>query len=597
MNKQDYLDVIGEAQEPYVLDAIRTKSGKESKRKRLSINRVMLIAAVIALAMLLGGCGIMYLLSMEKLKITDREWTDPYVYTEGPVSQQVIAQGGPQGTANYQAAKEWYDFEIPYVQEHDWDEDFICPPGYEFYRPYSQEMVDKLEEITEKYELKPMGSQVVGQSEKGLLDYLGIDHLLLPGAPAAAIDVSVSYFEGGCFTTYCDIQMEEGNGHWPYKSYIVCSYSKKDCFNSNVFILDNPETWEEWHYTTASGHDMLILYCPIFWESYAICDRGDTTVSVYLQTAKDIYTDEKFSDEMMTKRQFEQLLDTIDFSLEPKPGDPALLTGLPAGYDPTARIQTQDGYTVELKSVISDGNKAWATLGITIPEGTPVSETDHKYWGIGFDGLQLHCEGAAWDTRTGGQEQDDGDGLDNTVDYIICWNKQETWENMEAGAQWTLILEGMRQQYYNQEREQHEYLWQTDRVWKFNFTFDEGCDFREIEFLSEPTELPAVTGETADGADAWGTMTVTAFTLRTHSASLRIEEELGYGDLSSWREDKDPQVVLKDGTAIPLFGDNGFSFDESNTSCQENLKPETPIPLDEVDHILLIDGTKLYPVK
>lgn len=195
------------------------------------------------------------------------------------------------------------------------------------------------------------------------------------------------------------------------------------------------------------------------------------------------------------------------------------------------------------------------------------------------------------------REQDDGDGLDSTLEYVIEWYKEEPEENMEAGAKWTLTLGQMCQETFNNALEQHEYLWKTDTIWKFDFTFDPDSDYRSLEFLSAPTELPAIVGETADGSDDWGTATVRSITLHTNSLHILMDEPLGDVDFSSWREETNPKVVLKDGTSIVLRMDRGNALDQSNTSCQENWKPETAIPLDQVDYLLLIDGTILYPVE
>ncbi len=93
-------------------------------------------------------------------------------------------------------------------------------------------------------------------------------------------------------------------------------------------------------------------------------------IAVYIQTDKELYINNRFSDEIMDQRQMEQLLDVFDFSLVPQPGDPALLSGLPVGYDSSQRVQTVDGYTIEMKAAICDGNLAWVTLAITLPGET-----------------------------------------------------------------------------------------------------------------------------------------------------------------------------------------------------------------------------------
>lgn len=576
----------------------RDEGGRKNPR------RIFLLAAVIALASVLVGCGVLYVLHRQQLRIADREIYDmPWVVLSeenemGTIPQQVLTTSGPEDSKRYQAAKEWNEFEVSYARDHDWDETFLFPAEYEHYEVYSQEMVDKLEEILDKYDLKPIGAQVISQSRKGILDYLGLETVLRPGVPAKINDMDVAYYESGYFTVFCYIQMEEGADRWPYSTYVTCTFSGKEVLDNGVFILDNPDTWEEWNYTTSSGENFLILYSPEYWECYAIYDRGDAMVSLTIQTAQTLYTDNRYSENRMNRQQVEQLLDVMDFTLDPVPGNPALLSGLPEGYDSTQRSQTIDGYTVELKSAVSDGNKAQIVLGITIPDGKPVLVDDgEKYWGLGFEEYSLQCADALYPSNMSTREQDDGDGLDSTLEYVIEWYKEEPEENMEAGAKWTLTLGQMCQETFNNALEQHEYLWKTDTIWKFDFTFDPDSDYRSLEFLSGTTELPAIVGETADGSDDWGTATVRSITLHTNSLHILMDEPLGDVDFSSWREETNPKVVLKDGTPIVLRMDRGNALDQSNTSCQENWKPETAIPLDQVDYLLLIDGTILYPVE
>ena len=571
---------------------------------RKNPRRIFLLAAVIALASVLVGCGVLYVLHRQQLRIADREIYDmPWVELSeenemGTIPQQVLTTSGPEDSKRYQAAKEWNEFEVSYARDHDWDETFSCPSEYERYDLYSQEMVDKLEEILDKYDLQPIGARVVSQGQKGILDYLGLETVLRPGVPAKLNDLSVDYYESGYFTVFCNIQMEAGEDRWPYDTFVTCTFSCKEVLDDGVLILDYPDTWEEWNYTTSSGENFLILYSPEYWECYAIYDRGDAMVSLTIQTAQALYTDNRYSENRMNHRQVEQLLDVMDFTLDPVPGDPALLSGLTEGYDSTQRSQTIDGYAVELKSTVSDRNKAKVVLGITLPDGKPVSEEDgQKYWGLKFEEISLQCGNAPYLSSMSAHEQDDRDGLDSTLEYVIEWYKEEPEENMEAGAQWTLTLGQMCQETFNNALEQHEYLWKTDTIWKFDFTFDPDSDYRSLEFLSAPTELPAIVGETADGSDDWGTATVRSITLHTNSLRILMDEPLGDVDFSSWREETNPKVVLKDGTSIVLRMDRGNALDQSNTSCQENWEPETAIPLDQVDHLLLIDGTILYPVE
>ncbi len=213
--------------------------------------RILLLAAVIALASVLVGCGVLYVLHWQQLRIADREIYDmPWVELSeenemGTIPQQVLTTSGPEDSKRYQAAKEWNEFEVSYARDHDWDETFLFPAEYEHYEVYSQEMVDKLEEILDKYDLQPIGARVVSQGQKGILDYLGLETVLRPGVPAKINDMDAAYFESGYLILSCRIQMEEGEDRWPYSTYVTCTFSGKEILDDGVFILDNPDTWEE----------------------------------------------------------------------------------------------------------------------------------------------------------------------------------------------------------------------------------------------------------------------------------------------------------------------------------------------------------------
>ena len=281
----------------------RDEGGRKNPR------RIFLLAAVIALASVLVGCGVLYVLHRQQLRIADREIYDmPWVVLSeenemGTIPQQVLTTSGPEDSKRYQAAKEWNEFAVSHARDYDWEETLLFPAEYEHYEVYSQEMADKLEEILDKYDLQPIGARVVAQGQKGILDYLGLETVLRPGVPAKLNDLSVDYYESGYFTVFCNIQMEAGEDRWPYDTYVTCTFSCKEVLDDGVLILDYPDTWEEWNYTTSSGENFLILYSPEYWECYAIYDRGDAMVSLTIQTAQTIYTDNQYSENQMNHRQ------------------------------------------------------------------------------------------------------------------------------------------------------------------------------------------------------------------------------------------------------------------------------------------------------
>lgn len=287
----------------------------------------------------------------------------------------------------------------------------------------------------------------------------------------------------------------------------------------------------------------------------------------------------------MTNEQLNQILDTINFDLEPNPGDPAILEGQKPSTDP---VQTQNGYTIEIKQAISDGNKTAITLGLTAPEdvdleqyldGLAIKFRNQKF--IPISDTQFTGSSGAFNCRA------DNDGKANTIEFFgEIEGSSKDGLPFPQGASYSLYLEELCATAWNEELCQIDTLWSVDGIWNFNITMEDG-DWREIEFVREPITTKVSTGWDASGNDVFEDVTLTSLKLRGFGGSFTSTWEGGGLDLADYRGGKFPTVVLKDGTEIRLDGGLGF-YDPEN---QGKL-----IPLDEVDHLVLMDGTVLYPV-
>ncbi len=561
---------------------------KEAPRKLL--RRPLLIAAVIAMMLLLVGCGIVYVLKMQDLKIgeemaTQQVFNERQEYVgEETVSQQVLTLSGIQGSPSFQAAKEWYDFKQEYDPDHKiqmsvWDEEQSFPEEYQSYQVYTQEMVDKLDEITGKYGLKLAGKSIRGKTVKCLLDYLGVEDILNADSGAKMNMELISYYEGGNFSASFGLRMPEDV--WPYEIMGNFNHRRKDCFNDDVY--DFTGDWREWNYTTASGQEVLIMRSDDDWRGFYFCDQPDAFISVMIEATREVYSEidgvVSVEKEPMSDRQMEQVADAIDFGVKPQPGDPAALNG--ANINAKKLSQTQNGWTIEVKSKETDGVYAKIVLGITAPEGIDLNE----------EGVQIRSGNQIpWPLNPiteidesggslGWRDEDDGDGLSNTRDIII-----EPHYTMKSGIPfgpdtvWELYIENLEGTYPNYETYQDEIRWTAEGTWQFELTFEDG-NFGELQFVEEPIVVNAVHGWYANGDDCFLDVTLESLILRSNSLEAQFKEK--GGELNSQRENKLTYVVMKDGQKIPML-DLG--------------EIEGGLDLQEVDHILLLDGTKLYPV-
>ena len=129
-----------------------------------------------------------------------------------------------------------------------------------------------------------------------------------------------------------------------------------------------------------------------------------------------------------------------------------------------------------------------------------------------------------------------------------------------------------------------ETAWTVEGEWSFDITFDEGnSDYREIEFVTDSTTMAAITGWALDGTDIFGDVEVFSFSLRAMSATIRYNFD---GTVDFNRYDMPMYVVMKDGSRIELKSTGGNPGVTWYTL-------ESTIDVDHVDHILLMDGTKL----
>ena len=218
-----------------------------------SAKHVWLIAAAVALMLLLVGCGVLYVLRLQDMKIGE-ETVSQTLPSDSPsesTTLDVISLQGIQGTPTYLAAQEWLSYTQGYTPSggDSWD----SPPEYWAYSVQNQEMVDKLNAICEKYGLKIIGKPWHEQIDcTPFLSLLGVDSLLKPNADAALSMPAGRFFPGGSFTINGTLTLS--GAEYPFTYHCV----KKDVFY-DVFGYLNPSSVSQQNYTTTDGVNVLLL--------------------------------------------------------------------------------------------------------------------------------------------------------------------------------------------------------------------------------------------------------------------------------------------------------------------------------------------------
>lgn len=281
-------------------------SRKEPAPKKLPARKIWLVAAVVALALLLAGCGIAYVLSLRQLELgtqtiplpTDAS-QDGTAPTETEMQLTVFSLQGIEGTPNYQANQEWLAFTQSYTPSGGeyWDSD----PAYWAYSVQDQTMVDKLDEICAKYGLKVIGKAWHEQVDcNKFLPLLGIDSLLKAGTDPTLSIPAGRYFPGGSFTIYGTLNLGDAAEMFTYQCV------KKDVFY-DVFGYTNPDTVTERNYTTSDGVPLLFLESEQ--SGMILADREDCFLSLSIMLDGNV--------------SLEEIAECFDFTIQPQAPDAA----------------------------------------------------------------------------------------------------------------------------------------------------------------------------------------------------------------------------------------------------------------------------------
>ena len=327
MKPIDLLKSLGNVKDSYVIRAEEFRQGKsQAQVKTISAKRVWLIAAIVALMLLLVGCTVVYLLRMQDLKVGEYSFYVPTEYDEdGNVipheTHEPIIQLSLQGS-NMEALKEWkaftntYDPELKIANEADrtgsaWE----LPDNYHLtYGCYSQEMVNKLNEIVEKYELKLL-SEYVGFNwweSRALLDSLSIDSLFYD-------DSGVEYWDGDLHlegTFDINILLTLDMGDWTCEQGMVSyRYSLKDYFDPLTGSMLESHDYQQWDYTRKDGKTVLLVLNEGTARIYA--DLPEAFVSVYLDPVIWVQGEKT----PMPREALEQFAELFDLDVKPVPAD------------------------------------------------------------------------------------------------------------------------------------------------------------------------------------------------------------------------------------------------------------------------------------
>ena len=344
MKPIDLLKSLGNIKDSYVISAEEFRQGKQQvKVKRLSTKRALLIAAVIALTLLLVGCAVVYVLRMQNLHVGEYTTYMPTIYDEDgnviPVETRKPTQLLSIQGVHMDALAEWVEFTNSYDRDgtimaeaerasheggpgNPWD----FPDNYHLtYGCYSQEMIDKLDEIVEKYDLKLLSAYTTCQRYEMsvMFEALGFDGMMLD-SPKAKVEYADGYFHlEGSFWLELFLTME--GEHWKCDDEIVTVlYSVKDYFDPRTSGILDFNNYTQWDYTRKDGRQVLLALSEGAARIYADTPEAMMIVSLSGNTWID------GQQVNMTPEALEEIAELIDLNIHPHAAEQANVDRLKA---------------------------------------------------------------------------------------------------------------------------------------------------------------------------------------------------------------------------------------------------------------------------
>lgn len=329
MTGKDLLIGLGDIGHKYYDEAENDTISNVSARK--SIRRPMLIAAIIALTALLVGCAVVYALRLQDIVIGQDAYT-PIDASQSAVERTQISLQGYVGSPGYQANKEWYEFRETYqYPENEPEIPMEQRMDYLAYGCFYPEEIAKVDEICKKYGLNKLGHEWIEETVDITFDALGIDGLVLPEAAAEVEYIwnQAYYYQDGTFDIGFTLRPTGEVHAWSDVLELRMRYVQKTSFDGVYGQMDPIESYEQWHYTTGQGIDVLLARNEN--NAMMIVDREDAFLTVSIQN-RDYSMEQNVP--VLSNQALERIAEMLDLRVTPGTVDVAAAQ---ERYDATAK--------------------------------------------------------------------------------------------------------------------------------------------------------------------------------------------------------------------------------------------------------------------
>ena len=286
------------------------------KTQKMKMKRAVLIAAVLVLALLLVGCSAIIAMRLQHLTIREEVSGVPSETGFNGEPVNTISLQGFMGTDAYAAFQEWQEFLNAYDPDRSIlyaNNDFRAPEAYYSYSCYSQEMIDKIDEICEKYHLQPLGKPWFFDRGEDVFDAVGIESVFSEKAQTGLESSSGCCYADGTFDIEGTLELK---GQWNERVSYSLRSVQKTSFDGVSRNIGDVDAYDQWNYTMADGTTVLLASRKEV--GLMIVDKQDSFVTVGI----DVFANGGFLGNVPQERAFlEEVCEEFDFTFRTQPVD------------------------------------------------------------------------------------------------------------------------------------------------------------------------------------------------------------------------------------------------------------------------------------
>ena len=323
MTGKDLLMGMGNISQKYYEEAENDTIA--APRKYRTSKRPLLVAAIIALTLLLVGCGVVYALRLQDMSIGQENYTQTFdddgKYLEEPIekTKEILTLFGHSGDPIQKATAEWFAFLESYdpngeLMDNNPDHAEI-PNQYEYtYGCYTTDMVAKVDEIAAKYDLKLLEEWIPFQAWQSdiFFEETGITSFLLPDSGAEVTHVSGMYYPP--YNIDMDITLKAGT--LENELWVTVLYARKDYLPRDYAGGTDLSLYEQWDYTAPDGTQLLLALNNKGY-GYVIAEMENAMIVLFIDGN---YSQSAYptAEEIMTREELEAAASVFDYSIQPQ---------------------------------------------------------------------------------------------------------------------------------------------------------------------------------------------------------------------------------------------------------------------------------------